>query len=253
MRRSIASYKDLRRNQIVALLISLVFHFLFISGWIFYSQDDEKNNVASEEFQFGGSGGGGGEGAEDDAIQFGPQGPSKKQDNGADLYGAEFNLIQIHVYDDKAPANPVPKKEEPKTKSLKKKKQKQIVAADLPTRWIRRGTGPGSGGGAGGGSGGGIGAGQGYSIDWGGGGSRRLLSGRLPRYPEGTDKQMSVALQFSVLPDGSVGGITPIRKSDELLERAAISALETWRFDPLPSQLEQKPQLGKITFKFVIK
>ena len=115
---------------------------------------------------------------------------------------------------------------------------------------MRKGVGPGSGGGTGGGSGGGIGAGKGFAIDWGGNGSRRLLSGRLPEYPKGTDKQLAVVLQFYVLPDGSVGRIIPLRKSDELLERAAISALQTWRFDPLPSQIEQKPQSGAITFNF---
>lgn len=253
MRRSFFSYKDLRRNQIIGLLVSLVIHLLILSGLMWYIHEEGNQNLTANESQFGGSGGGGGEGAEDDEIQFGPQGQASKKNQETDLYGAEFTLIQIHVYDDLAPVNPIPKKDEPKPKSLKKRKQKQIVAANLPTRWIRRGTGPGSGGGAGGGTGGGIGAGQGYSIDWGGKGSRRLLSGRLPKYPDGTDKQMSVALQFSVLPDGSVGGITPIRKTDELLERAAISALDTWRFEPLPSQLEQISQMGKITFKFVLK
>jgi TonB family protein len=112
------------------------------------------------------------------------------------------------------------------------------------------GVGPGSGGGTGGGSGGGIGAGQGYAIDWGGTGSRRLLSGRIPQYPKGTDKQMAVVLQFSVLPDGSVEQIRPARKTDELLERAAIAALSTWRFDPLPPQVAQTAQTGKVTFNF---
>jgi TonB family protein len=142
-------------------------------------------------------------------------------------------------------------KAEPAPATKKKKQKRQVIIAEnLPTRWIRRGTGPGSGGGAGGGAGGGIGRGQGYSIDWGGTGSRRLLSGRLPRYPEGSDKQMLVTLQFSVLPDGSVEAIIPTRKTDELLEGAAIAALRTWRFDPLPAQVEQKPQSGKVTFNF---
>jgi len=97
---------------------------------------------------------------------------------------------------------------------------------------------------------GGSGKSTGYSIEWAGSGSRRLLSGRLPQYPDGTNKQMPVLLQFTVLPDGSVSGIIPVLKSDELLEREAISALRTWRFDPLPPQFEQKPQQAKITFIF---
>jgi len=59
-----------------------------------------------------------------------------------------------------------------------------------------------------------------------------------------------VRLQFSVLPDGSVTGIIPLVRSDEILEREGISALRTWRFDPLPPQFEQKAQVGKITFIF---
>lgn len=97
---------------------------------------------------------------------------------------------------------------------------------------------------------GGAGKSTGYSIEWSGVGSRRLLSGRIPHYPEGTDKEMPVVLQFTVLPDGSVLSIIPLKKSDEILENEAISALRTWRFDPLPPQFEQKPQVGKITFIF---
>lgn len=98
----------------------------------------------------------------------------------------------------------------------------------------------------------GAGKTTGYSIEWSGVGSRKLLSGRMPRYPEGTDKEMPVLLQFSVLPDGSVTGIIPLRRSDELLEREAINALRTWRFDPLPAQFEQVRQTGKVTFNFVL-
>ncbi|MFH2003483.1 MAG: energy transducer TonB [Bacteroidota bacterium] len=97
---------------------------------------------------------------------------------------------------------------------------------------------------------GGAGISTGYSIEWSGVGSRKLLSGRVPQYPEGTDKEMPVILQFSVLPDGSVSSIIPLKKSDELLEREAISALRTWRFDPLSAQFEQKSQTGVITFIF---
>lgn len=96
----------------------------------------------------------------------------------------------------------------------------------------------------------GAGKTTGYSIEWSGVGSRKLLSGRMPVYPAGTDKEMPVILQFTVMPDGSVTNIFPVRRSDEILEREAISALRTWRFDPLPAQFEQVPQIGKVTFVF---
>lgn len=97
---------------------------------------------------------------------------------------------------------------------------------------------------------GGSGKSTGYSIDWAGSGTRRLISGRVPQYPDGTNKELPVLLQFTVLPDGSVSGVIPVMKSDMLLEREAIAALRTWRFDPLPPQFEQKPQQAKITFIF---
>jgi len=115
---------------------------------------------------------------------------------------------------------------------------KTATPADAPIKPVQT-TGPA-----------GAGRTQGFSIEWSGVGSRKLLSGRMPRYPEGTEKEMPVLLQFSVLPDGSVTSIIPLRRSDELLEREAIAALRTWRFDPLPPHYEQVAQVGKITFHF---
>lgn len=233
----------------IALVASLFVHSIVIVG-LYLLEQPNIGGTNVKEMLFGSSGGGGGEDAQDDAVEFGP--PPKSEDmNGKDfVYAPHLNLVQIHVYDDNINATPVPKKEEPKPIVTKKRKSRPIIAENLPTRWVRRGTGPGSGGGAGGGSGGGIGSHTGYSIDWGGSGSRRLLSGRLPAYPKGTDKQMAVVLEFTVLPDGSVDAVIPMRKTDELLEAAAIGALRTWRFDPLPAQIEQREERGKVTFNF---
>jgi TonB family protein len=244
--------KEHKRIRFISAFISIFIHLFVIFGLLFYQSYHSGDNVQAEDIQIGGSGGGGGEGAQDEAIQFGPQGNTKQNGRQDDLPGHQFTLLRIHVYNDLEKAIPVPKKEEPKIAASKRKKSKPVLAENMPTRWLRRGVGPGTGGGAGGGSGGGIGAGQGYSIDWGGKGSRRLLSGRLPRYPDGTNKEMPVKLEFTVLPDGTVSNVVPVLKSDELLERAAITALQTWRFDPLPLQMDQKLQVGKITFKFVL-
>ncbi len=247
--------RDFRKIRPFAIVASLLIHSVVLVG-LFVVQHSQPASDVKAEISLYGSGGGGGEGAEDQQIQFGPQAPqhsTRVSLSGKEVeYSDRLTLVQIHVLDD-LHAIPVPIKNEPETPkpfAKKKVKQKPIIAENLPTRWIRRGTGPGSGGGAGGGSGGGIGKGQGYSIDWGGKGGRRLLSGLLPRYPEGTDKQMAVTLQFSVLPDGSVEQILPTRKTDEVLESAAINALRTWRFDPLPSEIEQKSQVGRVTFNF---
>jgi TonB family protein len=251
VKRSYFSEREFRWVRVVAVIGSLSLHLAFFIGLLFLPRGGSGMiGPTISEIVFGGSGGGGGEGSEHSAIQFGSQGYTESEFAREHPTGPGVNLIKIHVYTDAEQGIPVPKKEEPKKRRVSTKKAKPVIAENLPTRWIRRGVGPGSGGGTGGGSGGGIGGGQGYSIDWGGNGSRRLLSGRLPRYPEGTDKQMTVTLRFSVLPDGTVEAIMPTRKTDELLERAAITALRTWRFDPLPSQIAQEAQFGKVTFNF---
>ncbi|HYQ87257.1 MAG TPA: energy transducer TonB [Bacteroidota bacterium] len=250
MRKSYFSEKDFRPIRLIALLSSLVLHMLIILGLLYYVQR-QAEQARQEEMLWGSSGGGGGEGEQDYIIQFGPQSnPEQGKPAQENTTTAQFKLIDIHVYSEHPHALPVVEKIPPKPVAKKQKKRQTIIAENLPTRWIRHGSGPGSGGGAGGGSGGGVGKSTGYSIDWGGTGSRRLLSGRIPRYPEGTDKQMAVILRFTVLPDGSVDAILPARKTDELLESAAIDALRTWRFDPLPEQMQPESQTGRVTFVF---
>ena len=209
-----------------------------------------------DELNYGSSGGGGAEDANEGPVEFGPQHATREESEQVKHNSAEVELIQLTILQPEPPvenAAPVPEKpkEKPKLAQAKKKPKPELIASQLPIGHVRHGgAGPGSGGGAGGGSGGGIGARQGYAIDWGGNGSRQLLSGRIPEYPRGTDKQMPVVLLFSVLPDGSVNGILPTRRTDELLERAAILALQTWRFDPLPTAVPQIRQSGKVTFNF---
>lgn len=251
MRNPYHSEKDFRKIRARALFIGLLVHSFVLVG-LFWQQQKVAEQAKLEELQFGSSGGGGGEGEQDDMIQFGPQSNPPEGEIGKENI-TKFTLLDIHVYDDNVPATPVLQKEEPKpVVKMKKKNQRRetIVAENLPTRWVRRGSGPGSGGGAGGGSGGGIGKSTGYSIDWGGTGGRRLLSGMIPKYPDGTDKEMLVVLQFNVLPDGSVEGVLPLRKTDQVLESAAVNALRTWRFEPLPQEMGDRSQGGKVSFNF---
>ncbi len=93
----------------------------------------------------------------------------------------------------------------------------------------------------------GSGKGLGIDIEWGGGGNRIVLSRVLPTYPRGYNVSGRVRLRFTVLPDGTVGSIIPIQRSDPVLERAAIEALRQWRFNPLSTPVEM---VGVITFTF---
>lgn len=185
---------------------------------------------------------GGSSGAPNQSISQTESDPNKSLESAQSGGSAEQSKIEVPAL--KNPSTdviPSTVKEKPKTTAGKTKEKVKSEGSAIKSR--RR---------ASQGVAGGAGKSTGYSIEWAGSGSRRLLSGRIPRYPEGTDKELPVTLQFSVLPDGSVTGIIPLYRSDELLEREAIQALQTWRFDPLPPQFEQKSQTGKITFKFVL-
>ena len=247
MRKISLSYAEAKKIRTVAILSSTIAHLLLFSIlFLIHQYVPELARAMNLDWQS--SGGGGGGELKVYEIDFGPQSGNSTQMTDEVYKKQKFDVSYIQNQTFANQGTPVIHEEAPK-KVTKKREKEKLYGENLPTKH-RRGSGPGSGGGTGGGSGGGIGKSNGYSIDWGGVGSRRLLSGRLPKYPEGTTKEMQVFLQFSVLPDGSVSEVIPLRRSDELLEREAITALKTWRFDPLPAQYVQTTQIGKITFNF---
>lgn len=247
IRERILRHHDAKRARLIGAVFSVTLHLSACVILFILSRDSaDVSTPLSDEFAGFGGGGGGGD-TKEYVIEFGASSEAEMAQDIGTEQTSRFTLLNITVIHPVEAGTPVIKNEEKKPKP----RRRSSVATSLPApRRHIRGAGPGSGGGTGGGSGGGIGRGQGYSIDWGGFGSRRLLSGRLPKYPGGTDKEMPVQLQFTVLGDGTVANVLPTRKSDELLEREAIAALLTWKFDPLPVQYEQKPQVGRITFNF---
>lgn len=90
----------------------------------------------------------------------------------------------------------------------------------------------------------------GFDLDFGGRGSRRIYSYRLPDYPDGVSKEIDVKLKFTILPDGTVGTIFPLIKADSRLEYAAINSLRQWRFEPVPSGQKQIEQTAIIVFPY---
>lgn len=96
------------------------------------------------------------------------------------------------------------------------------------------------------GSGRGAGLGLG-DIDWGGGGNRTVLRKIMPEYPPGS-LNTSVKLRFRVQPDGSVTAVWPVKRAgNPEVDKAAIRALQQWRFNKLDSDVEME---GTITFVF---
>ena len=90
----------------------------------------------------------------------------------------------------------------------------------------------------------------GFDIDWGGKGTRKIYSYILPQYPEGVKKEVNVKLQFTILPDGTVGTIIPKMKADTRLENAAINSLRQWRFEALSPNQKQVEQTAVIVFPY---
>jgi TonB family protein len=90
---------------------------------------------------------------------------------------------------------------------------------------------------------------QPFEILW-EGPSREILSGPLPEYPPGISKEVKIRLEFQVLPNGTVGLMSPVAKGETTLENIAMEALKNWRFNPLDSSQPQVIQSAVITFVF---
>jgi outer membrane biosynthesis protein TonB len=98
-----------------------------------------------------------------------------------------------------------------------------------------------------------VGSDAGYSVQWVGGGTRKRVSGRLPKYPEGTQIRAQVQIRAVVAPDGSVSTVTPIVKADRALEEAAMAELRLWKFEALRSNVPQRDQDCLVTFLFTLR
>lgn len=90
----------------------------------------------------------------------------------------------------------------------------------------------------------------GFDIDWGGKGMRKIYSFNLPQYPSGVKKEIDIKLQFTILPDGTIGTIIPKIKADTKLENAAINSLRQWRFEALAKGQKQVEQTAVIIFPY---
>lgn len=63
--------------------------------------------------------------------------------------------------------------------------------------------------------------------------SNRGIIFRPPQPELGLDRDVTIALKFTVLPNGEVDKVFPYRKADPELERLAIEMLQKFRFEPL--------------------
>ncbi len=92
-----------------------------------------------------------------------------------------------------------------------------------------------------------------FEIDWEGEIKREIYQKRLPEFPPDIQREATIKIRFTVLPNGLVGQAVLLQKGDTRLENLTLEAFKTWRFNPLPDYVEQQPQTGVITFHFKLK
>lgn len=242
--------------NIVSSLFSVVIHLIVIVVFaLFYSLQEQPEDLIEIGFgePGGGSGGYGPMPSNIDLMTAIPNKPVIREDKSGEEVDKQANVPEIKNNpvdaEDKIPAKPVkgkPAKESGIERAL------QTAGNNPEGKGIGNGKGTGSGIGNGIGNGIGDGMGDGFGINW-GGRIRKIYSYRIPDYPSGVAKEIDVKLRFSILPDGSVSRITILQKVDSRLEQVATDALRLWRFEPLPSNSEQRTQIASITFPFRLK
>lgn len=92
-----------------------------------------------------------------------------------------------------------------------------------------------------------------FSMSWLRGGTRRKLSGALPKYPPGVNVEAQISILAVVTPGGSVKSVQPAQKANTQLENAAMKELRYWKFEPLRSSAPQIDQSCIVTFNFRLK
>lgn len=88
---------------------------------------------------------------------------------------------------------------------------------------------------------------SGYSVA--GLGTRGWITSPKANYPD-EDVGGIVVLRFTVMPDGSVTNIQPVRRAAASLVNAATAGLRKARARALPASAPQVPQQGTITYTF---
>lgn len=91
------------------------------------------------------------------------------------------------------------------------------------------------------------------TIAWVGGGTRKKISGNMPEYPPGARVEAQIRLFASITPEGKVASLTPAQKGNMQLEEAAMNAVRSWRFEPLPSSAPRVDQSCFVTFNFKLR
>ena len=89
-----------------------------------------------------------------------------------------------------------------------------------------------------------------FEIDWIGDIKREISHKKLPEFPPDVQREATIKIQFTVLPNGLIGSAVLMQKGDTKLENITLETFKSWRFNPLPEYTNATPQTGTITFRF---
>jgi TonB family protein len=77
--------------------------------------------------------------------------------------------------------------------------------------------------------------------------NRTIVTRVIPEFPPGVNRNGSVTMEFTVVPNGSVHNITVTRRSEPEFEHVSVVAMRQWTFNRA-----DRSHTGRITFNFIL-
>ena len=221
----------------ISYTVSLILHIILIGLFLLINMSFDYSPTDYVELSFGISSESGSSGAEGNLVENIEEISEMEMQNTTEEQNREVNEVELPVSENTSEENIIiPADEEEEIADENKNENTDEVNSNVTS------TGQGNES---------VGDGSlGFDIDWGGNGTRKIYSFLLPQYPEGVKKEIDIKLEFSILPDGTVGTIIPKMKADTRLENAAINSLRQWRFEALKNNQRQAEQKALIVFPY---
>ena len=226
-----------KNNSGRSFIISLIIHGLIIAAFMMINLSFEYKSAEYVELSFGVSSQDGSSGSRGDQIEMIEENPKPQIKDATEDKSKEVKEVELPVAENSSEDNIIKPAE--KDKEISEKSSTENVSTDKADV---NSNGQGN-----------LAEGEGsfgFDIEWGGRGKRKIYSYNLPKYPGGVTKEVDIKLQFTILPDGTIGTIFPKIKADTRLENAAINSLRQWRFEALAPSQKQDEQTAVIVFPY---
>ena len=226
-----------KKSSRVSYTISFVLHSIIIALFLLINLSFDYAPSEFVELSFGNSGETGSSGAQGDKIDIVRETSKQSEKETSEEKSLEVKEVELPVAQNTEDENVIkPAKDQKEIAEQRTELSTEQVISNSKTNEEGNATE--------------VDGNFGFDIDWGGKGTRKIYSFILPQYPEGVKKEVNIKLQFTILPDGTVGTIIPKIKADTRLENAAINSLRQWRFEALGSNQKQVEQMAVIVFPY---